>query len=274
MTEPTEPLGPPDDELVSAYLDGELGPLERARVERDPAARRRVEELRTAAGALGTPPPPPGRHAQEAAVAAALAATADTARAAHPEGVAPSPRPGPHRARRWARLGVPAAAVAAAVVVLVLAVSVGDDAGPPVAAPTTTVDVGREAESFDAATPPGAGEGDDTAADGDVADRGLDEAELPTLGDVVTLEGLRQGLDAASASWEPTRTAACAAAVRTAVPGAVVAPRARVTWAGVPALVWSSDPTAAVVDVVVVDEETCAVLVSDVLPSGAPRAEG
>jgi hypothetical protein len=70
---------PPDqDELASAYLDGEATAAERARVEADPALRERVEQLRSVQDALTAPVPPPTTAQRDAAIAAALGATSAT----------------------------------------------------------------------------------------------------------------------------------------------------------------------------------------------------
>lgn len=62
----------PDDEVVSAYLDGEATPAERALVEGDPELLRRVEALR-AIGRQAASTPAPSNAVREANVAAALA---------------------------------------------------------------------------------------------------------------------------------------------------------------------------------------------------------
>jgi hypothetical protein len=63
------------DELASAYLDGEVTPDERARVEGDPALRARVEDLRLARDALAsTPVDAPRAEARDAAIRAAVGA--------------------------------------------------------------------------------------------------------------------------------------------------------------------------------------------------------
>ncbi len=66
-------VNPSDDELVSAYLDGEASAVERARVEGDPALLARVEELRAVMGAISAPVAPPDERAREAAIERALA---------------------------------------------------------------------------------------------------------------------------------------------------------------------------------------------------------
>ena len=52
-----------DDEIVSAYLDGEATPVERARVENDPRLQQRLAELRGVATAVSaiSDPTLPGR---------------------------------------------------------------------------------------------------------------------------------------------------------------------------------------------------------------------
>jgi hypothetical protein len=63
----------PDDELVSAVLDGEATPDERARVAADPVLAARLAEFTVVAEAVGAPVETPAEAARDAAVAAALA---------------------------------------------------------------------------------------------------------------------------------------------------------------------------------------------------------
>jgi hypothetical protein len=60
------------DELVSAYLDGEVTAAERAQVEADPVLLARVEELRVVLDALAEPVIPPATAERDAAITAAL----------------------------------------------------------------------------------------------------------------------------------------------------------------------------------------------------------
>jgi hypothetical protein len=62
---------PPDDELVSAHLDGEATPAESARVVGDPAAAAHARELAAVQELVATPVTPPSDQ-REAAIAAAL----------------------------------------------------------------------------------------------------------------------------------------------------------------------------------------------------------
>lgn len=68
MTDPFRP----DDELVSAVLDGEATPDERARVEADPVLSARLAEFRAVRDAVAAPVPAPADR--ERAIAAAMAA--------------------------------------------------------------------------------------------------------------------------------------------------------------------------------------------------------
>lgn len=103
----------PDDELVSAYLDGEATADEVARVESEPALAARVAELERVRARLAAPDPPAG--ALDSHVSAALAAFDDPDRDAG----APVATLAGHRARRLYDR-IPLGAVAAAVVVLAL----------------------------------------------------------------------------------------------------------------------------------------------------------
>lgn len=116
--------GPIDDDIVSAVLDDEATPDERALVESSPDGRRRLAELRAAAAAVGEPVTPLSPGAADGMVARALAG------AATPVVVGTGPPPEPahdevaaRRRRRSApgawRRTLGAVAAVAAVVVLV-----------------------------------------------------------------------------------------------------------------------------------------------------------
>lgn len=96
----------PDDELVSAVLDGEATADDRARVAADPALSARLAEFTSVADALTAPVAPPTAAARDAAIAAAVAEVR------RPEKVVVALRP---RRSRGSFL-----AVAAAVLVLLL----------------------------------------------------------------------------------------------------------------------------------------------------------
>jgi hypothetical protein len=63
----------PDDEIVSAVLDGEATPEERARVEADPVLAARLAELTAVRDAVAAPVTPPAADLRERAIAAAMA---------------------------------------------------------------------------------------------------------------------------------------------------------------------------------------------------------
>ena len=63
----------PDDELVSAVLDGEATPAERARVEADPVLRARLDEFAAVRDQVAAPVAPRSEAARDAAIAAAVA---------------------------------------------------------------------------------------------------------------------------------------------------------------------------------------------------------
>ena len=112
-----------DDELISAYLDGEADPDEAARIERDPQARARAAELAAAQAAVAEPVPPlpDAKRARLRAVAVAAAPPAAPAR--------PISAASPRRSRAFIPLA--AAAGIAAVVLGAMAVlrSADDDRG-------------------------------------------------------------------------------------------------------------------------------------------------
>jgi hypothetical protein len=143
-----------DTELASAYLDGEVSEVERARVEGDASLLAEVERLRTVRAALGHVPPA-SSATREAAIAAALSAfdaqqptAADLAGA--DAGVVPLDR---RRRTRWMEGITAAAAVALIVVGGFVIANRGDDDEPTTA---------RELESGQT-TRPAAAAADDTA---------------------------------------------------------------------------------------------------------------
>jgi len=122
----TDAMLPPDDEIVSAVLDGEATADERGRVEADPAARQRRTQLAEIRRRVAAPVPVPG-EAREQALAVALAEF-DQQRsirsvAESEAGVDPLPPAGDElaarRTRRSERTARYLAAAAAVVIVLV-----------------------------------------------------------------------------------------------------------------------------------------------------------
>jgi hypothetical protein len=119
---------PPDDELASAYVDGELDASGRARVESDPTLLAEVAALREIRAAVADLPTPELDHARRDAAIKAALATADS-------NVVPFTRPTGHR---WvgAVLGV-----AAAVLLVLFGAAVvrggGQSSNSSASAPTT-----------------------------------------------------------------------------------------------------------------------------------------
>lgn len=137
-----------DDELISAYLDGEIGPDEAARIEHDPQARARAAELAAVQAAVAEPIPPLASADRDRLRAAAVAA-APTA-AVRPIAAA--------RGRR-SRAFVPLAAAAGIVAVVLGAMAVlrnlddgsGDSADWSVASAPATVQSASDASAGDMA---------------------------------------------------------------------------------------------------------------------------
>jgi hypothetical protein len=145
----------PDDELVSAYLDGEATPAERAVVEGDPRLLARVSELRAVATAVGAPVSP-ADAARDRLIAQALAAAPP---------VAPVVSLDAARRRRQ-RIGVTIASVAAALVALLaLPVLLDDGSSDDQTAAVESADDGAEdaADPDDGAAPESGA--DDEASD-------------------------------------------------------------------------------------------------------------
>ncbi len=121
----------PDDELLSAILDGEATGAEIRAVEADPRARARLEELREVRILLGSSPEPTGAPPAHIAVGAALAEfdrRNSSVDEPSPEGsVTPLPTRGRRNRRRPAGRSesYPRAMVAAAAIVLVVVVGIG-----------------------------------------------------------------------------------------------------------------------------------------------------
>ena len=129
-----------EDELVSAYLDGEATPAEIAEVEQNDALLARVEQLRSVRDALAAPVAPLPAERREQMISAALAAAdAETAQRREARIV-------PVRRRREALLAVAAAAILlAAVVSAGLIASRGGDDSAEMAAEATAADADIEA---------------------------------------------------------------------------------------------------------------------------------
>ena len=137
-----------DDELISAYLDGEIGPDEAARIERDPQAQARAAELAAVQAAVAEPIPPLASADRDRLRAAAAAAA--PAAAVRPIAAA--------RGRR-SRAFVPLAAAAGIVAIVLGAMAVlrnlddgsGDSADWSAASAPATVQSASDASAGDMA---------------------------------------------------------------------------------------------------------------------------
>lgn len=164
-----------DDELISAYLDGEADPDEAARMDRDPQAAARAAELAAVQAAVADPVPPLDAPERNRLRAAALNAAAPAAR----------PISAARRIRPGAFIPVAAAAGIAAVVVGAIAVlqrlddSRGDmtAASDPASAPAPAAQSSSDDSSGDMALAGEAEMGDGTGA-GDMAFAEEEGAEM------------------------------------------------------------------------------------------------
>ena len=216
------PSPDPDDEVVSAYLDGEASATERARVEASPPLLARVEALRSLGRQVSTAGPPAlSNEVRDRHIAAALEASSTSSDVI---GI------GPVRERQaWYRhpaVIAAAAAIFGAVVAVPLASSLGSSDTGSASSGAAATDVAFD-EAAQPAAPteqaPGAeqrdAEGADAGADGSTAGDGADgESEA---GDEATLEADETGAPSAT-------TAARAALFRSLTgPGVVAIPVAR-----------------------------------------------
>ncbi|HKA04547.1 MAG TPA: zf-HC2 domain-containing protein [Acidimicrobiales bacterium] len=252
MSDPTRPPSDELDELASAYLDGEVTPDERARVEADPDLRARVGELGAVRAALAAPPDPADAAARDRALAAAHAeAVASGSTAA----VVPIGR---HRRSRrgLAVVGAVAAAVIAIVLVAVVTTRPSDHSPNTASLSTGARDVSgggaattaSASTSFEAATasPTSAASGATTTTGATSAAAAPASGEPPYLGAASDEPGLRALLNAGAASG-----ASAPAVAPIPVPSGCTVPSATLagtlTWQGTPALVFVGDGRATVV---------------------------
>lgn len=202
---------PPDDELVSAYLDGEATPAEVARVEAEPALRARAAELRKISQAVGAVPPTSeaarARHlavalqARDAGASAATVVDLDRARA--------------RRVRSWL-LGAAAAVAAVVLAAGVLPTLLDDRDDAQTAAESDAADdrevdpraaTGLDGDAEDpssgaaseGASPPAVGSSPSTAAEGGPL------VDVPDLGSFATHAELEAALARSLAGGAGTR---------------------------------------------------------------------
>lgn len=178
----------PDDELVSAVLDGEATADERARVEADPVLSARLAEFAAVADAVGAPVAPSPGETRDTAIAAAVA-----------EAGRPDPVVVPLRPRRSTGSFL---AVAAAVLAVLLVAGLfagrlggGDDQGAESADLADRGDDGAEESG-------GAAAADEATAEAETDDTAVDAfSDAPTveLGEVGDEAALRAALVATGA---------------------------------------------------------------------------
>jgi hypothetical protein len=167
-----------DDELVSAYLDGEATPEERARVENDPRLQQRLREFRQVSAAVGTPhffPDAPDRDALLArAVASSTIATPPDTGDGGGSGVAPVVDLAARR-RRQAAIFLSAAAAVIVAVLAVPALLRSSSTDDVMTASNQLEDTARDEEgTANPAVNPEGGNGVESSGnnDGDTADSG------------------------------------------------------------------------------------------------------
>jgi hypothetical protein len=251
----TDPGRPSDDfdELASAYLDGEVTPGERARVEADPDLLARVSELRAVRSALAAPLVQPDARVRERVLASARA------EAVASPGTGPSREPVVPIGRRRSRnaMAVIGAVAAGVIAVAVVAVAVtrpsshdstssasidtrSRDAATTVAAPPEAAAAPTTAAG--SATTLASGGATASAAASAAASGGGPVAYLGVANDDDTLRALLAGDRAASVSPAPA----------TSLPSLCAVPSATlvgsVTWQGTMALVFVGNGSATVVD--------------------------
>jgi negative regulator of sigma E activity len=265
---------PIDDELVSAVLDGEATPHERALVEGSDAGRRRLEELREVRALVRQPVDPLRADLVDRLVGRALAA----------ERAAPAASPGPGsitdlgavrsrssapRHRRWG----PAVAAAAAVVVVVggivaLAGSAGHDSASDDASSTSdTASVYEQgASAADQVAPERAG-GGENSSDGAASSSASPPLDLGEQADPDAALDAYQGVASTYLSdsrrfeqqFVPGRASRCPADLAAVAPGpwSVVA---TATVSGRPLTVVAAGDPSSITRLIVVDEVDCTVL--------------
>lgn len=235
-----------DDELVSAYLDGEATPDEVARVESAPVLLARVETFRAAIGLTAQPVPPAPSPAREAAISAALAAADEVLPRLEAAGPAPpppvaAPPPAPvidlaARRKRANFTWLAAAAVAAVALVAVPLVLRSDDDTA-----TTVAAADKRASTTQRSEEPGSAEAEAVPEDSTAAEEGTAAAATlhHDLGEFVTWTALKkhisERLDRGAALPDADDLPCPAPADFTAEGGGVAAvgpedPRQQATW--------------------------------------------
>lgn len=164
----------PDDAIVSAHLDGEASPAERARMAVEPELQARLEAFRRVAAQVGSPVEGPTATQRNAAIASALDA-ADLETTA-PVVELDAVRTRRARSSRWLPIASVAAAVLLVLAALPLLSRLGSDSSDQAssAAATTTAA---------AAAPQAGGAGNSTAGSAETLAVPLDGADLGAFAD-------------------------------------------------------------------------------------------
>src|SRR3954469_11477487 len=143
-----------DDELASAYLDGEATDAERARVEHDPALLARVARMRAARDALASAPlDEPDEAAKDAAIRTAVTASEATVIDLRRE-----------RVRRGLRIASIAAAVVLVVGAAGLLIRLAADSSSSTKTSTAAANSAPESTTVPAAAPAAGGVTEQSAA--------------------------------------------------------------------------------------------------------------
>ena len=196
---------PHPDEIVSAYLDGELTPVEAAAVEADETLAARAQELRAVRDAVAAPVPAPSTELRDQMIAAAMDAASDATALG---GVVV-----PLRRTLQPLLAVAATVVAIAAVVgaglLASRLGGGDDSDTASEAPAAEFDRSESAGTADSAAPePTQAPATVMADDGFAYDEAMAEEPMAEeeLMDEMQAAPESPDLDAAAAATKPLPT--------------------------------------------------------------------
>jgi negative regulator of sigma E activity len=201
MTDDRPPIDDSDEELVSAYLDGEATAAERVRVEADPRLIALVDSYRSAAAAVGSPVMPLDQPRRDAMVAAALAVLDDVDdEPGRPDAGSPPAKVVPLSGRRRWISRAPGLAAAAAILFLVgmgLVLSSRDSDRDQSAELSASTEQSTAAEDGDTAE---AAAGDEPEADAEADALASPLPPVSSLGDFADDASLRAALASEPAS--------------------------------------------------------------------------
>jgi hypothetical protein len=286
MTDDHSPLdptaGPLDDEIVSAVLDGEATPAERALVEGSVEGRARLAELRAVAEATAEPVAPLPSATVEVLLGRALDTASTPTETPEPVELA-SRGARRDRGELWRRWGTAVAAAAAIVVVVAGIVALGRTTARSSSDSASSATAAEGGSSSATSTTAGAGAESARAADGVVAPNlgALSDADL-VLDRYVVLVGLDPTIDhqfggstssgsgstAAADASSPVPPAEATAASTSGCPVPPIPSEPGETWTVTATAQLPTGPVLVMADglappanrVLVVDAGTCAVL--------------